>query len=203
MDPHESEPFIMHQGRKTDNLLARLPIIKSGFNSYLKESVSLIVSGSAGEGVQLAAGLISKAAISSGLCVTQKGSYPVTVGVGFSTSELNLSPHTIDFHGINVPDMAVITSEDGLAHNLKRIEAMKSGLLIIDSSLKVPQCGAEVVQHDFRAIGARNASIFAVFFFAMKTGIISTESIFKVIEDEGKSEKLPLAQIKDALSKIK
>ena len=48
-------------------------------------------------------------------------------------------------------------------------------------------------------MGARNASIFSVFFLALKTGIISTESLFKTIEEEGLSEKLPVAKIKEAL----
>jgi len=98
--------------------------------------------------------------------------------------------------------MAIITSADGLAHNRKKIEAMKEGTLIIDSSLPVPQTGAEVIQHDFRALGARNAAIFSVFFFAIKTGIISTEAIFKVIENEGKADKLPLTKIKEALVNV-
>jgi hypothetical protein len=79
---------------------------------------------------------------------------------------------------------------------------MKDGKVIIDSSLAVPETDAEVIQHDFRTLGARNAAIFSVFFFALKTGIISTEAIFKVIENEGKAEKLPLAKIKEALSNL-
>lgn len=197
------ESYKIHQGRKTQDLLSTIPLIKKGFKSYLKTPLSLVVSGSAGEGVQLAAGLISKAAICSGLHITQKGSYPVTVGVGFSTAELNLSPHSVNFHGINVPDMIVVTSQDGLAHSRQRIEAMTSGKVFIDSTLEVPQTEAEVIQYDFRSIGERNACIFAVFFWALKTGIISTESLFKVIQDEGIDEKLPVALIKDALSKVK
>ncbi len=199
---NDREQFNVHQGSKEKNLLEKVPVIKKVFNSYLKDPMALIVSGSAGEGVQLAAGLISKAAISSGLHVTQKGSYPVTVGVGFSTSEINLSPGKINFHGINVPDVVIITSADGLAHNLKKIEAMKGGKVFMDSSLEVPNTGAEVIRHDFRGLGARNASIFAVFYFALKTGVISTESIFQIIEEEGKGKKLPIAKIKDALSAL-
>lgn len=197
------EPFEKHQGKKTEDLLGNVREIKKTFQSYLKAPTTMVISGSAGEGVQLAASLISKACVSSGLCVTQKGSYPVTVGVGFSTSEINISPQPIDFHGINIPDIAIITSEDGLAHNRKRIESMTSGKLIIDSSLEVPKTGAEVLQQDFRAVGARNASIFAVFYFALKTGIISSEAILKVIEEDGKADKLPLPKIKEALAKIK
>ncbi len=62
----------------------------------------------------------------SGLHVTQKGSYPVTVGgVGFSTAEINLSKEDIHFHGINIPDLVVITSKEGLNHSKRRIGLMK------------------------------------------------------------------------------
>ncbi|MBS4014666.1 MAG: 2-oxoacid:acceptor oxidoreductase family protein [Bacteroidetes bacterium] len=192
--------FENQQGRKTNNLFAKVPDIKKVFNSYLKHPMSIILSGSAGEGVQLAATLLSEASIRSGLSVTQKGSYPVTVGVGFSTAELNLSPEEILFHGIDVPDVVVITSADGLAHNKARIKNMKSGKLFIDSSLTVPETGAEIIAHDFRSIGARDASIYGVFYFALKSGIISTESLFKTIEEKGLTDKLPMEKIKVKLA---
>ena len=191
--------FIPHQGRKSENLVEKTKPIAQQFKSYLENPTSIILSGSAGEGIQLAAGILCKAAIRSGLAVTQKGSYPVTVGVGFSTAEVNLSPREIHFHGIAIPGLAVITSADGLAHNKERITKMESGFLFIDQSLEVPPTGAKVIQHDFRGVGARNASLYAVFFMALKTGILSTESLFKTIEDEGLSEKLPMAKIKEAL----
>ncbi len=191
--------FSLSQGRKSDDLLSKTPAIRSQFKNYLKKPWSVVLSGSAGEGVQLAANLLSKAAIRSGLEVTQKGSYPVTVGVGFSTAEINLSPSEIHFHGIHIPDVALITSSDGLAHNRKRIEAMKEGFLFLDTSLEVPQTKANVIQHDFRGIGARNAAIYSVLLFVLKTGIIPTESVFKTIEEEGMGEKLPVARIKEAL----
>jgi hypothetical protein len=60
--------------------------------------------------------------------------------------------------------------------------------------------GAEVIRQDFRSVGGRNASIFAVLYFALHTGILSVEAVFKVIDEEGKSDKLPLDKIKEALS---
>ncbi|NLM93560.1 MAG: hypothetical protein GX168_11510 [Bacteroidales bacterium] len=196
---NQRPPFSPQQGRKSENLLEKVDPIAPKFKSYLKKTTSIILSGSAGEGVQLAANVLCKAAMRSGLSITQKGSYPVTVGVGFSTAEVNLSPREIHFHGIAVPDMVVVTSADGLAHNKQRIAKMQGGFLFIDESLEVPPTGAEVICHDFRGMGARNASIFSVFFLALKTGIISTESLFKTIEEEGLSEKLPVAKIKEAL----
>lgn len=193
------ETFENQQGKKSDNLLANVPIIEKSFNHYLKSPVSIVLSGSAGEGVQLAANLLGKAAMRSGLHVTQKGSYPVTVGVGFSTAEINLSPNEIHFHGINIPEIVIITSADGLAHNRQRITSMSSGTLYIDSSLQPPPTAAKIIQHDFRGIGVRNASIYSILFFAMKSAMISTESVFQTIHEEGLEEKLPLARLKAAL----
>jgi 2-oxoglutarate/2-oxoacid ferredoxin oxidoreductase subunit beta len=191
--------FIISQNKKTNNLLEKVPEIKKTFNHYLKAPVSVVLSGSAGEGVQLAANLLSKAAIRSGLHVTQKGSYPVTVGVGFSTAEINMSAEEINFHGINVPDIVIITSADGLAHNRQRIQQMTEGTLFIDQSLQPPQTYAKIIQHDFRGIGPRNASIYSVIYFALKSGMISTESLFLTIQEEGLNEKLPLVKLKEAL----
>lgn len=195
------EQFVAHQTHKTDNLFKGLPGIKKSFHAYLKKPLSVVMSGSAGEGVQLAAHLLSRSAMLSGLHVTWKGSYPVTVGVGFSTSEINLSPHYIRFHGIQVPDIAIITSADGLAHNREKIEMIESGgKLFIDSSLEVPSTRAEILRYDFRSMGARNAAIFAVLYFALKTCIIPTASVFTGIEQLGKSKKLPLSKFKEALA---
>ncbi len=191
--------FAMQPSQKTNDLLSLIKPVKKDFKHYLKNPLSMVVSGSAGEGIQLAATLLARAAMRSGLSVSQKGSYPVTVGVGFSTAEINLSPNPIHFHGITVPDVCIITSADGLAHNRKRIESMQEGQIFIDCSLELPETGAKVHQHDFRSIGYRTAALYAIFVFAIKSGIISTESLFKTIEQEGLKDKLPLATIKEAL----
>ncbi len=195
----DRDAFSLQQGKKTTNLFAGFSGIEKSFDHTLSGLWSVILSGSAGEGVQLAASLLSKAAMRSGLSVTQKGSYPVTVGVGFSTAELNLSPDNIQFHGISVPTVAIISSQDGLNHNRQRIEKMKDGLLFIDSSLEVPPTKARVISHDFRCIGSRNASIYAVLLFAVTTKAIPAEAIFSTIEEEGLHDKLPVSKIKEAL----
>lgn len=196
---NEREAFTHHQGKKVNDLLTKTQEIGKAFEAHLDNPLSLVMSGSAGEGVQLAATIVCKAAMKSGLQVTQKGSYPVTVGIGFSTAEINLSKEEINFHGINVPDIVVVTSADGLAHSRKRIELMKSGKLFIDQSLTAPATGAEVIPYDFRGIGSRTASLFATMFFIMNTGVIPIEAIFETIESEGLSGKLPVEKLKAAL----
>jgi len=200
---NEGTAFTQQQGEKTDNLLDKVPDVPQEYTHSLDKPRAMVLSGSAGEGVQLAANLLAKAAMTAGLHVTQKGSYPVTVGVGFSTAEVNISPENIDFHGISVPDFAIITSLDGLNHNRQRITQMQKGILFIDSGLELPETGATIIQRDFRSVGARNAAIFAILYFAGETGIITEEAILKALELEGKTDKVPLDKIKKALEEAR
>ena len=143
----------------------------------------------------MASSILARAALSSGYDVTQKGSYPVTVGVGFSTSEVNLSPNAINYHGMASPDAVLVTSIDGLNHNLKRINAMQDGLLIIDSSLEVPSTGAKIIQHDFRIAGPKNAALYSLLMFCNETGLISQDAIIEALNDMGLGEKIPVEKI--------
>jgi 2-oxoglutarate/2-oxoacid ferredoxin oxidoreductase subunit beta len=196
---NQREVFAPHQGKKTKNLFDKTPPVTKSYNAVLDKPLSVVMSGSAGEGVQLAATLLCKGAMRSGLHVTQKGSYPVTVGVGFSTAEVNISPQKINFHGIDVPDIVIVTSSDGLSHSSNRIRRMKSGILFIDQSLAAPETGAEVIVRDFRSVGNRNAAFYAALYFLQFTGIITTETIFETIEVEGMGKKLPVEKLKAAL----
>ncbi len=191
--------YKLHNNKNTDDLISKLPVINDNFEHSLTKPTSIVLSGSAGEGLQLAATVLAKSGIKSGLDVTQKGSYPVTVGVGFSTAEINLSPKTIYFHGINIPDIVIITSKDGLNHNLKRINKMEKGILFIDSSLDSPTTKAEIIKYDFRSLGAKNAALASVLFFAKKTNIINYKAIFNIIEEEKIDKKVPIDKIKKEL----
>lgn len=197
---NERQPFSAEQGNKTEDLLKSVKPIEIAYSNKLTEPLSMVISGSAGEGVQLAATLLAKAAMKSGCHATQKGSYPVTVGVGFSTAEINLSNEPIHFHGIGTPDIAIVTSVDGLAHSKKRIQSMKKGLLIIDQSLETPSTLAQVMKFDFRQIGARTASLLAIFAWVKTSGIIPVDAMLKVIEESGMTDKLPLEKIKGLLA---
>jgi pyruvate/2-oxoacid:ferredoxin oxidoreductase beta subunit len=185
------------------DLLSKLPVVEARHKGGLDAPYSVVLTGSAGEGVQLAASILSRAALSSSLHVTQKGSYPVTVGVGFSTAELNLSPDEINYNGMQNPDAILVTSYDGLLHNMKRINGMKGGVLIIDTSLEVPATGAKVYQSDFRSTGARNAALASLLRFVDLTRIISRDSVFGAVKDLGLAEKVSITEIESKLKQSK
>jgi pyruvate/2-oxoacid:ferredoxin oxidoreductase beta subunit len=162
------------------------------FDASLEERLSLVVGGSAGEGAQRAAELLAQAAIASGLDATKKGSYPVTVGVGFSTAEVILSRAPILYHGITEPDVVVVTSEDGLEHNRERIRAMTGGTVWLDESLAVPETGADVHVRDFRGrAGARNAAIYSLLTFVEESGVLPVEALLRTIRESSIDKYVP------------
>jgi pyruvate/2-oxoacid:ferredoxin oxidoreductase beta subunit/Pyruvate/2-oxoacid:ferredoxin oxidoreductase gamma subunit len=162
------------------------------YATSIQGRLALVLSGSAGEGAQRAAELFAQAAIASGLHVTKKGSYPVTVGVGFSTAEVIVSRDPISYHGASQPDYVVITSEDGLAHSIERIQAMNRGTVWLDKSLEVPTARAEVRVRDFRdRAGSRNAAILGLLTFAQETEVIPTEALVAAVRESSIKRHIP------------
>jgi pyruvate/2-oxoacid:ferredoxin oxidoreductase beta subunit len=166
-------------GNPTTTLLSGridIPVVQS---HSLTKTVRIQIAGSAGEGVQSAAESFAAAAISCGLNVTKKGSYPVTVGIGFSASDVILSPDEILYTGSPVPDILMITSDDGLGYARNALSAMKSGTVFIDSSLPEPQTAAKVIRFDFREFaGSRNAALIA-FLFMLKQSELYPYDVFR------------------------
>jgi hypothetical protein len=155
--------------------------IEKEFEHNLDKPVRILLSGTAGEGVQFGASLFIRAGMRSGLEVTKKGSYPVTVGVGFSAASLILSPGNILYTGAPKPDVIIIASQDGLNFARKFIaDASEETLLILDNSLEIPETKARKVQHQFREhFGGRNACITALYEYVRQSGIIPMEALHK------------------------
>jgi Pyruvate/2-oxoacid:ferredoxin oxidoreductase gamma subunit len=91
----------------------------------------VVVAGSAGGRVRSAARLVGEAAIRSGLWVTQRDDYPVTVQTGHSLAELVLSPLELPLTTVAVPDVLLILSEDGLRRARPMLARMSSGGTIV------------------------------------------------------------------------
>ena len=162
------------------------------FDAHLEQQVAIVLGGSAGEGVQSAAELFALAAMTCGLHVAKKGSYPVTVQVGFSTADILLSPRPILCHAIEQPDVVLITSADGLQNNLARIQAMDRGTLWLDSSLQTPQTGAELHQRDFRKkAGSRNAALYALVCFVQQSHVFPLPAFIETVRNSPLAKRLP------------
>ncbi len=191
-----------HEGFKTNireglpSLIEKQNPIPVKYQSTLKEPISIMISGSAGEGVQLAAELFAKSAISAGLNVTKKGSYPVTVGIGFSSSDIIISPDEILYTASPKPDVMIITSEDGLAYSQSTLKNMDKGLLIIDEELNLPETNINILRFPFRKnAGNKTAALFALLYYLKHTDTFPTEALFDVLENSKFTSKIDLRKL--------
>lgn len=117
--------------------------------STLAQEVRLVVAGSAGERVQSAAALFCRAALGAGLYTTQKNDNPVTQGTGFSLAEICLSPHPIEYTGMENPDVVIIASADGLKElqaNGTLARCRPETLLLMDAELAPPAVQGRVLR---------------------------------------------------------
>lgn len=114
-------------------------IIEASFKTNLTQAISIVVSGSAGAGVQYAAKKFIENAVANGLNVMQKNDNPVTISTGFSLAEIKISSQEILYSGIKQPDYLIISSADGMQRAAEYLEAIinskQQSTLIIDSSL--------------------------------------------------------------------
>ena len=99
-------------------------LIPTSYPHELRGRLSLVLAGSAGAKVNSAARLVGEAAIRSGLWVSQKSDYPVTVKTGHSLSQVTMTPTPAPIVPIASPDALIVLSDDGL----RRVTSMLATL---------------------------------------------------------------------------
>ncbi len=157
---------------------------------------SFLIAGSAGEGVQQAGEALARTGVSAGLYATKKGTYPVTVGTGYSVAELILSNKPILYTGIDIPDVAVIVSQDGLTYAENVVSRMSEGVLVIDDSLTHQTSCANVLRQPFRKIaGPKNAVLLALMFYLRLTSVLPVEAFVEEVKSMGRNWNLLLEQM--------
>ncbi len=164
---------------ETTSLLDKVEIIKGKFNAIVDERYGILLAGSAGGGIQLAAELLAKAGMLSGLYATMKGEYPVTVGTGFSIAEVILSRKPINYTGLDKPDVIFIMTEDGFvkANNLIKDDTM----IIADDLLSIT--AKNIISKSFtKKVGKRSAVLSAISYWISQTNIISHDAFIEAIK---------------------
>lgn len=190
------------------SLLDTLDVVPAKYAHQLETPLSMVIGGSAGEGVQVAADIFARAAMSSGLNVTKKGSYPVTVGIGFSAVEINLSHHPIEYTGIREIDWAIITSEDGLNHYQKYLEKMTSGYILFDETItgekrNIPAQGVEVLKGSFRQlVGAKESLLLALAAMLEYSKIFPVQAFFQALAHNKIGDKVDIERFKSLVKEI-
>ncbi|MEO0069929.1 MAG: 2-oxoacid:acceptor oxidoreductase family protein, partial [candidate division WOR-3 bacterium] len=167
-------------------------------SSALKRRTAILIAGSAGGRIQQTAEALASAAIATGLYASKKGTYPVTVGTGYSVAEVILSPQPILYTGVQIPDIAVVVSEEGLGYVRSMLSA---GLLIIDESLTPPASAAEIVRQPFQKTASRkNAALLALLFLLRRTNLLPVEALIEQVKTLGR---IPDEEVEKILQKLK
>jgi len=162
------------------------------FEHALDKPVRIVIGGSAGGGVQTATTLFTQAAVKSGLHISLKSDYPVTVGRGHSTCEVILSPHPISFAGITHPDLAIVCTEDGQRALGTMIATAKEVVAQPSLALKNSQ------PVDFQKHGHRNSAFHALATMLAQKEWFPTQALRNVVEGlESEQRKKALLKIMD------
>ncbi len=170
-----NDPYYLHI-KNSSSLFDELSQIENRFESTLKERLQVIIAGSAGGGVQLAADILAFAGIASGLNTKKKGEYPVTVGTGFSVAEIIFSRNEIYYTRIDTPDVAIIVTQDGLDKIKNRIG--KDTLLVINDGLDIPGMSESSLKADFRKIsGKKGAALSAIALWLQQNELFPVEAL--------------------------
>lgn len=201
-NPHAQVPRLEPRtGIKS--LLDTLERIPKEYDNQLREPLTVVIGGSAGEGVQAAAEIFASAAAASGLQVTKKGSYPVTVGIGFSAVELILSRESIQYTGSRKIDWAIIASQDGLNYYKKRLENMTSGHIIMEEQLTAPESGAAFLTSELRrTVGPASSGLLGLAVLLAASEIFPLDAFIRVLSQHKISQKLDMEMMKNKALEI-
>lgn len=132
---------------KGKSVVKTKPQIEKKFSHSIKKQTGVVIAGSAGQKIKSTASLFAQGAMYSGLEVTQKDDYPITVMTGHSIAEIILSPERIDYTAIESPDYFIILSKDGVKRVKNKIEKLSENCtLIADESIELPETKAKVVR---------------------------------------------------------
>ncbi len=176
-------------------------VISQEYTADSTHKISILLAGSAGEGTQSAAEFLARTAMLSGLHVTRKSHVPVTVGVGFSASEVIISKEPIYYTGSSKPDYILITSKDGLEYAMPRLTDGYKSIVYLDATLQTPETASEIHIIPMREkVGARNAALLSVFKLVTDSRMLSMESMISAYSQHKLAAKLPIDTFLDQLN---
>ncbi|MCP4765169.1 MAG: 2-oxoglutarate synthase [Gammaproteobacteria bacterium] len=162
------------------------PAIEPKFGNNVNRQTSIVVAGSAGQKIISAAGLMARASMYSGLTVTQKDDYPITVMTGHSISEIIVSPERIDYTAIEIPDYFILISKDGLMKSRSRIEQLPSTCtLYVEQSLELPPTQAKVIRlpmiETAKKVNRLSIGVLALAALVKDTGLFASDAFAEAI----------------------
>jgi 2-oxoglutarate ferredoxin oxidoreductase subunit beta len=163
-------------------LLAGQPL-EVRFDHRLKNQMSFVIAGAAGQKIGTAATAFARGALLSGLWATQRDDYPVTVRSGHSLSEVILSPQEVRYLGVPRPDVVVALFGEGLKKVAPRLgQLTEQERLYINAELLPVKTRARVIPLNLRGKGRKKHwSLMAMAAVLRQEGVYPLEAFKEAI----------------------
>jgi 2-oxoglutarate ferredoxin oxidoreductase subunit beta len=176
------EEYGRHYREKAAALKPSPPPIKvvQQFPALLHDRKEILILGSAGQRIVTAGEVLCYAGITAGLHATQKNDYPITVLRGHSACEIILSPQSIDYTGITVPDVILALGQEGIDRKKSLFDGCTDDSFILaDSTVDIPHCRGTVLPVDFKGhkIKRQDVAIAALSLFAQQERLINSNML--------------------------
>jgi len=158
------------------------------YTSTVTRRQHVVIAGAAGQRVRSTARAFGMGAALSGLHVTQRDDYPVTVMSGHSVSEVILSPDEIGYTGVRRPDIMVVVAPEGLEEVRHHLAAMMETQTVFATSNLLPlETRARVVRLDVDQtpvrVTRRELTMMAVAAMLKGTGLYPLDALRQAIRD--------------------
>ena len=127
--------------------------IERSFNLVDPRRQEVVILGSAGMRIVTAGDIVCYAGIASGMNVSIKNDYNITVLRGQSVSEILLSPEKIGYTGIESPTSVMALSDEGVQRRQKIFKTLAPGTVVLkEKSVAIPETPARVIEIDFKEL---------------------------------------------------
>jgi 2-oxoglutarate ferredoxin oxidoreductase subunit beta len=154
--------------------------VSKKFPALIRDRKEILILGSAGQRIVTAGEVLCYAGLTAGLQATQKNDYPITVLRGHSACEVILSPHTIDYTGITVPDVILALGQEGIDRKKALFNACgENTLVLVDSKAEIPDCRGTILPLDFkeRKIKRQDMAMVALCLLAHREELINPDML--------------------------
>jgi Pyruvate/2-oxoacid:ferredoxin oxidoreductase gamma subunit len=159
-------------------------IVEKTFDAPQSGRHDILLLGSAGQRIITAGEILCLAGLTAGLHATQKNEYNITVLRGPSISEMILSEDRVDYAGIDIPNVIIALSQEGVDRRKPLFDRLNHGTLILQApEVNLPSTHAEVFLVDFKTCGIKphNWALAALATLAKQNRVISTEMLNKAL----------------------
>lgn len=124
--------------------------LETQFEHSLTNPIRIVLAGAAGQKVVSAGNLLASAATLSGLWVSRRADFPITIQTGFSVAEIVISPEPVLYSGIVKPDIVAIIAPEGKAKIERLTQAMDhNGTIFHSEGLGEIKSDAQISLLDF------------------------------------------------------